>query len=221
MKIVNNAILALVATSALTVAHAHRYGWSSSCGGGGGSGRVVPRRHTSGMDLMSDMFSIPIYANTLLRQQQAQLDRMERSSPRYDISETEAGTFELSMEVPGVQAKDVSVEIVDDNRLLVSGSRRYQQYGNVYESRFDQTFSLDNVNVDELKVTLSAGILRISAPKKEKITRKLAIQEADPETISIGTKKTPAAESTEEDVKVVKTAAVEEVDGLTISDDAD
>jgi hypothetical protein len=107
MKIVNNAILALVATSALTVAHAHRYGWSSSCGGGGGSGRVVPRRHTSGMDLMSDMFSIPIYANTLLRQQQAQLDRMERSSPRYDISETEAGTFELSMEVPGVQAKDV------------------------------------------------------------------------------------------------------------------
>ena len=179
---------------------------------------MVSRRH-SGIDLMSDMFSLPIYANTLLRQHQAQLDRMERSSPRYEISETAAGTVELSMELPGVQAKDLSVEITDDNRLLVSGSRRHEQYGNIYVSRFDQTFSLDTVNVDELKVTLSAGILRISAPKKKKITRKLAIEEADPETISLRTKKTTVAETMEEDVKLVNTAAVEEVDGLTISDD--
>ena len=135
---------------------------------------------------MSDIFSVPIYMNTLLCPHQEQLDHMERSIPRYDITETEASTYELTLEIPGVEAKDLSIELQDNHQLRICGARRYQQHGSTFESTFDQTFILENVNINELKVTLSAGILQISAPRQEKITRTLKIEEATPESDSIG-----------------------------------
>lgn len=227
MKIPNIIMLALMTITVMfsTPVHAHRYlhrnhnnGWNScdfgSCG-------QVARRHnhrSSGIDLLSDIFSVPIYMNTLLRQQEAQLDRMERSIPRYDISETEAGSYELTLEIPGVEAKDLSIELQGNHQLRVSGTRRYQQHGSTFESTFDQTFTLENVNIDELKVTLSAGILRISAPKQEKATRKLSIEEIIPESISVA-KMNIKEDINVDDLELLNERSTVELDGLTISND--
>ena len=122
------------------------------------------------------------------------------------------------MEIPGVEAKDLSIKLQDNHQLLICGARRYQQHGSTFESTFDQTFTLENVNIDELKVTLSAGILRISAPKQEKITRKLNIEEATPESDSIGMMNIKG-DSILDDLQLLKEETTVEIDGLTISDD--
>ena len=224
-----NLIKKIIVLFALMISSAHargRGGYHYNRGRGcRADGQIVPRTHlfpsqSSGIDLLSDIFSVPIYMNSLLRQSEAQFDRMERSTPRYHISETETGT-ELTMEVPGVSAKDLSIEIQDDNLLRISGARRYQEHGSDHEYKFEQTFSLDNVNADDIKVTLVSGILRISAPRKEKVmARKIAIEEAVPEAIAIGTKATNKGESTDEKDTKVSEATIE-VDGLSISEDED
>ena len=226
MKVPNSTILALMATTTMfsPTAHAHccchhnHNGWNSC--DLGSCGQIAHHRNhrSSRIDLLSDIFSVPIYMNTLLCPHQEQLDHMERSIPRYDITETEASTYELTLEIPGVEAKDLSIELQDNHQLRICGARRYQQHGSTFESTFDQTFTLENVNIDELKVTLSAGILRISAPKQEKITRKLNIEEATPESDSIGMMNIKG-DSILDDLQLLKEETTVEIDGLTISDD--
>jgi HSP20 family protein len=166
-------LLALVATLGMTDvdAHGHRGSW-----GGCGSLRSPPRRYNynrrprDAIDLVSEGLSTPFYSNvnSLFRQLSGQ------SGPRYSIEETE-DSIELSMEVPGVAAKDLTVEVVDDTVLRIRGSRSVRESGSYTQSEFDQSFQLDDtdMDVDNIQVTLSNGILKIVAPKKvAKVTSK-------------------------------------------------
>ncbi|ACI65213.1 HSP20 [Phaeodactylum tricornutum CCAP 1055/1] len=155
-------------------------------------GSVLAPRHylysrpRDAFDLVSDMFSIPYFnqdilpsqSNTFLRQMHSQLDRAARSeTPRYDVyQDPETGMIEMTMEVPGIHARDLTVELENKRLLRIKGSRKSRQNGSLQESTFEQSFQIDeNVDPDNLKVTLSAGILRIQAPKKERLVKRLDI----------------------------------------------
>ena len=85
-------------------------------------------------------------------------------------SESDDGSLvELTMEVPGVAAEDLSVEIEDGDVLHVRGGRIVREGGSSAQSEFDQAFQLDeDIDVENIEVTLASGILTVSAPRKEK-----------------------------------------------------
>ena len=134
-------------------------------------------RPSDPFDLVSEIFRAPIYFNSLMKQQQEEATRIVRSTPRYAVSE-ENGIVQLEMEVPGVLAKDLQVELTDNKLLRIKGTRKYKvgSDGPIEESEFDLSFQLaDGVDSDQMTVALSTGILRVQVPKKEKITKRIAI----------------------------------------------
>jgi len=147
-------------------------------GHGRGHALMFPRRaynyhrRSPSMDLISDMFSMPVYFNSLFQQQEED-HRHLQSDLSYHVQELPNGVIELTMDVPGIAAADLNVELVEDGTMLrVSGSRRRHEL----VTEFDQLFRLDkDVDADNLSVRLSDGVLRVTAPKKEKVVKKLPI----------------------------------------------
>lgn len=144
------------------------------------------RRHRpNAIDLVSDMFSVPFYTtNSLFRQQQDQLARSEQNTaPRYSISQSEDGkVVELAMEVPGVSAKDLSVEVGSGNILCVRGSRTIRDSGSMTKAKFDLSFQLDNdIDVENISVSLSSGILSVTAPRKENVVKRIQLSISEDE----------------------------------------
>jgi HSP20 family molecular chaperone IbpA len=200
MKSQSSLTLALVATlvsaGVLKPTDAHLYG--------GGGHLVAPRRYQfsraragprdSAFDLVSDILSMPVYMNSIMRQRQNmhrihqhdgvdayQVDEERvispdvETSPRYAVSEdAQSGTVELSVELPGVSASDISITLEDDRTLRISGRRKH--VGAAIETEFDQSFQLtDDLDPSQLRATLSAGILRVQAKKKVKIVRSIPV----------------------------------------------
>jgi HSP20 family molecular chaperone IbpA len=184
------------------------------------------RRPSNAIDLVSDIFSIPLSTNSLLRQYEGQLARMENSGPRYAISESDDGNLvELSMEVPGIAAKDMIVEIENGNVLRVSGSRTIRERGSLVQSEFDQSFQLDkDIDIKNIAVSLSSGILKVSAPKKEQVTNKipLTIQEDTKSEDFLAVQANAKMESSEtQDVTVVVDHDKKGDDDLVITEEED
>lgn len=124
------------------------------------------------INLMAEIFSVPITFNSLMRQQHRHFSEMQRSEPRYEISNDET-QFQILLDLPGVQAEDVSLELKDGKSLQVSASRNTRQQGRMSSYNFAQTFTLDEsvVDVENISASLSQGVLTISAPKLDKSTR--------------------------------------------------
>jgi HSP20 family molecular chaperone IbpA len=130
------------------------------------------------MDLMSDMFSMPMY-NSLFRQQE-QLAGLKQAltdeGPTYHVRELTNGEIELTIDVPGVASKDLTVELLEDGTMLRLSDSRRHHHGSVTE--FESMFRMHkDVDTATLVVRLSSGVLRISASKKEKVVKKLQIVE--------------------------------------------
>jgi HSP20 family molecular chaperone IbpA len=188
-------MFAVLAALGMTKKKTEAHGCAGSCWGGCRSSQecALPRRHhdydylrrrRDAIDLASDIFSMPLYTNILFRQDQ--LARMDCLAPRYAIDETEDGMMvELTMQVPGVAAKDMTVEVVDGNVLWVRGSQTIRGNGSLMmQSEFDQSFQLDkDIDVENISVTLSSGILRVSAPKKARVTKNIPIEIHEEEEI--------------------------------------
>ena len=107
------------------------------------------------------------YLNALLEQQQRQVASTNRYTPRYDITEEE-NTMELTLDLPGVRAEDVSLLLQEGGKALkMTGSRKYRQHGQVITSEFDQMFTIDPsiLDVEQISANLSDGVLVVSAPK--------------------------------------------------------
>jgi HSP20 family molecular chaperone IbpA len=178
---------------------------------------VFPRAykyHRRPMDLLSDMLSMPMY-NSLFRQQE-QLTCLEQAltdeGPTYHVQELPNGEIELTVDVPGVAAKDLTVELLEDGTMLrVSGSRRHH-YGLVTE--FDQMFRVNkDVDTDSVIVRLSSGVLRISASKKDKVVQKLPIVEDKSEQDIIEAQ----VLSVDEDQNAAVDVRTEEMIGVTMT----
>ncbi len=181
---------------------------------------MTPRRYNyfnrwnggrDSFDLVSDMMSVPIYFNSLLRQQETQLTR---STPRYSISRAEDGTVELALEIPGVAAKDLSVDLENGNMLRIRGARKWKdEQGSEVETEFDRVFRLDDdIDVSRVKVALSSGILRVQAPQREKVIRSIPIT-AEDENIELEPR------STTQEVQNDVQAKITESEGLTITEE--
>ena len=100
-------------------------------------------------------------------------------SPNVDINETD-NDFILDVELPGIDKKDIKVEVKDDV-LLISGERRQEKKTeNAKSSRierhygkYERTFRLpDTVLTDNLAAKYKDGILTLTLPKTEKVKPK-------------------------------------------------
>ena len=96
-------------------------------------------------------------------------------TPRVDVNETDKEIL-LDVEVPGMDKKDVKVE-VKDNTLHISGERKNERKTENAEScrierhygKFERSFSLpDTVDSNKITASYKDGILEIKLEKTEK-----------------------------------------------------
>ena len=94
----------------------------------------------------------------------------------HHLYETEE-TVTLTVDVPGVLAKDLQVQ-VDDNVLRVTGERKTAGS----ESKFIRSFSMDpkTLDVENIEANLDCGVLTLTARKRNKpaVSKTIEVKEA-------------------------------------------
>jgi HSP20 family protein len=150
-----------------------------------------PHYFFSGFD---DFFSTPFMTDVAVTPFLTNFERpagtmvLRRTSPSYEVTENDK-EFQLSIDVPGIKAPDLHVELEQGGRVLkVSGGRKIRQSlpdGSITssDSKFEKMFTMDrNVDTSQITANLSDGVLVVTAPKDPKHTevRKIAIVEGPP-----------------------------------------
>lgn len=98
-------------------------------------------------------------------------DEFERAdwTPAADIYETESG-FSIAIDLPGIRRDAVEID-VDDNRLIVKGTRLVEESKNRSErprGKFLRTFSIPgSVDQGGIDADYKDGVLQIRLPKRE------------------------------------------------------
>jgi HSP20 family protein len=84
----------------------------------------------------------------------------------FNISEDEK-IFQLHVDVPGVKAGDLHMDIGQDGRVLrLSGERKHLGKDRSEPSTFNKSFVFDkNINIDNITADLKDGVMTITAPK--------------------------------------------------------
>jgi HSP20 family protein len=105
---------------------------------------------------------------------------------RMDLAETKDG-LELTVELPGLDEKDVQVAVAD-GQLTVSGEKKIESEAKGKNFHFVErgygSFSRaiglpEGVKADDIKATLSKGVLKVTVPTPAKAEpRKIAVQSA-------------------------------------------
>uniref|UniRef100_B0SZR1 Heat shock protein Hsp20 n=2 Tax=Caulobacter sp. (strain K31) TaxID=366602 RepID=B0SZR1_CAUSK len=105
---------------------------------------------------------------------------------RMDLAETKEG-FELTVEVPGLDEKDVQVT-VSDGQLTVTGEKKFEteQKDKTYRlvergyGSFSRSIALPaGVKEDDIKATLDKGVLKVVVPTPDKSEpKKIAVTKA-------------------------------------------
>lgn len=111
-------------------------------------------------------------------------------TPRLDAAETEKG-YEISVDLPGVKAEDVQIEMHED-RLLITGKRQSvvethgKQYHRVERSSgsFARSIVLPvPVDQDRIEASYADGVLHVSLPKLTMgQPRKIQIKSSSPQS---------------------------------------
>ncbi len=102
---------------------------------------------------------------------------LRRSSPCYEIHEDDA-KFQLSIEVPGVKAEDISIQVEQEGRVMrVCGDRKMTKGEEVTTTHFEKSFKLGkSIDANKVSANLADGILIVTALKdEEKAPVKVAI----------------------------------------------
>jgi len=104
-----------------------------------------------------------------------------KSSPGYEINEAD-GKYLISVDVPGVKASDMTVDVENDGKVLhISGGRKVVKKGETTETKFSKRFTIgDNIEIDKMTANLSDGVLTLTAPVKEEVKpqpKRIAITE--------------------------------------------
>ncbi|MFH1729154.1 MAG: Hsp20/alpha crystallin family protein [Pseudomonadota bacterium] len=107
-------------------------------------------------------------------------------SPSIDIKENKSD-FELVAELPGIDKKDVNIEVKDGN-LTISGKKVYgndeEKEGYHYRERcygsFSRSFCLpEGVDENKIKAEFKNGLLKLSIPKPEVQIQKETVKKID------------------------------------------
>lgn len=124
-------------------------------------------------DLMTELLRSPVGWDRLFDEQDGRSLASPTSSPQYIIRDNENDML-LEVEVPGVSAEELNVEVEDRQLLRINGAHR--RVGVSENLKFDLAFELaKNVDAEQMKVTLSNGILQVTVPKREPVIRKLEV----------------------------------------------
>ncbi|MCB9026655.1 MAG: Hsp20/alpha crystallin family protein [Bdellovibrionaceae bacterium] len=101
-------------------------------------------------------------------------DKLPAFSPKVDVKETE-DYFLISTDLPGVNEKDIHVEI-NNGILCISGERNFEQeeknekFHRVEKSygKFSRSFQLpDNVDFENVEARNEHGVLEVLIPRKK------------------------------------------------------
>ena len=107
-------------------------------------------------------------------------------SPRVDVQESD-NAYEISVELPGLEDKDVELTIVD-GILTLKGEKsaeKEEKEGNYYRKervygRFERSFRLpDEVEADKVEANFKNGVLTVGLPKSEEaksVVRKIEVK---------------------------------------------
>ena len=103
------------------------------------------------------------------------------SFPAYEVDES-GSTYKIKVDVPGVKADDLKVELEEDGKVVhISGGRKFEKDGAVTESRFEKRFTLrDSVDAHALTARLEHGVLVLEAPMLKEVkpkTRLIAVSD--------------------------------------------
>jgi len=137
-------------------------------------------RYNTAMDILDDL--ILTTTNTLARQRHrsrrdATVSKEKKSSRYYSIEDFGSRGLELTIEVPGLSARDLDLEIIErdgnsnsNSILVVRGNpvTRHGKYSTVVtKSGFSQSFELsdDSIDLEGIRAHVSSGILRITLPR--------------------------------------------------------
>ena len=99
--------------------------------------------------------------------------------PSVDISETKKN-FIVKAELPGLDAKDVSVSLSGD-LLIIKGEKKreeeekdeYHHYIERYSGSFQRSFQLPtSVKGDKVEAVFDKGVLKVTVPKAEEAEKK-------------------------------------------------
>jgi len=122
----------------------------------------------------SPFFRDPFFDRSLVPttfwQEPEEMSNFFRGPPLgYRINEKD-NEYQISVDVPGVKASDMSVNLENDGKVLhIVGGRKVEKENEISETRFEKRFTIgDNVDTDKLKANLSDGVLVLTAPKLEK-----------------------------------------------------
>ena len=131
---------------------------------------------------ITEMFTYPVVTDfqSLLRHLKNEIVESQVPSIRYDIREDESH-FELALEVPGIKATDLALELHRDEKTIkISGSRKFTRNKEMYSSKFEEVFKLDKkADINNISSSLSDGILLVSVPKKSTEPEKINIAFSD------------------------------------------
>ncbi|KAG7348068.1 Hsp20/alpha crystallin family protein [Nitzschia inconspicua] len=151
-------------------------------------GNPYHRQPTTAMDMMlSKLFFAPLSGSFTDSNSLIQLSSRNNMNglPSFDdmaysIQDYGDAGIEISMELPDIDAEDISVEIQDDNRLVISGHLQIRSGRSSWHSDFSRSFRMeDDIDVSGIQVTLSSDILTVIIPRKAKKMlnrRKIAVQ---------------------------------------------
>jgi HSP20 family molecular chaperone IbpA len=143
-----------------------------------------------------DVLATPFFSDIPVTPFLANIERdpdmvLRRSSPCYEVTEND-NAFQISIDIPGVKGKDVSLEVEEHGHghggkvLHVSGGRSVKTTNadgsfSSSQSKFSKKFGLDStVDTEDIKANLADGVLTIVAPKKkeDETIKKIAISES-------------------------------------------
>jgi HSP20 family protein len=97
---------------------------------------------------------------------------LQSSSPGYEIHKAD-GKYMISVDVPGVKAADISVQVEDEGKILhISGGRHVVKDDGktTHTMKFSKRFTIgSHMDIDKLSANLADGVLTLTAPVKEKV----------------------------------------------------
>lgn len=118
---------------------------------------------------MDQQVTVPIIPN--YERQGGANSVLRRSSPCYEVTEDEK-QFQLAVDVPGVKAGDLNIQLEQGGRVLrLSGGRKVRSSDgkSVHESKFEKSFTMDrSIDSSQISANLADGVLVITAPKHTK-----------------------------------------------------
>ena len=123
------------------------------------------------MDELLAPSNSPFFAASIPSLENNETDRnysLDKYSPSCSIKDNE-DKYEIAIDVPGIKAKDIKVQVEQGGRILrLSGERKSRHDNTVTEYTFERQFALSNdVDTSKVEANINDGVLVVTLSKDE------------------------------------------------------